>query len=312
MQEKLKYVFVGVLVFSVFFSLSSRHDQSEAPHTSVALKENAPTSTASVAPLSEEEMADREDDLMAGIKPLTKTLDTKKERTTRYGEVSVVKKDGMLEEVFYQGIPVGIVDHLVGLGRVIKDGDTDLMMVEMQSGGTACPASFVLLKVKPEGVSLSEPFGDCSRLARWVARPGNLVIRVGNKAFFANAEGIRRVRVSDALHEELQASLDSPRTDTMNMIRPLVNADKEMYRWCGTLKEADMNDPKADSFVFKQVDYYFAGIASNKDTARGLPLRVGGFVCVTGVYINNLPYETVMGEKRVMPLLAIHRITPMN
>jgi hypothetical protein len=315
-SKKLKWILIGVALI-VFVNIAVREDHGEKSSTSSVSDKGR---SASKSSLTAEEKADHEDDIVAEAKPLTQALPTSKERETRFGEVSVLEKNDGTEEIFYQGKPIGLEEKFVWLGPVLKGGsgkNGDLIIVELVNGGTGCPASFVLLTVTPDGASWSESFGDCSDYAQLIHRPDKMIVRIGKRAwkrtFYAGSE-LQRIRVSEAIEEEFQAALDFPSTDIINVIRPPIEADGKAYRWCGLLEQANMNDMRSAAggigsiFTVKMNDHYFSAVAV-KEITKGVQLRIGGAICVTGVYSLNMPYETLGGRKKIMPLLEAHRFS---
>ena len=234
------------------------------------------------------------------------TLDGAAERETRFGVLSVVRKDDGEQQIRFAGGDVDIKDAMIALGPAYQYDKADLVIASLSSGGTACPAVFVLLVTSEGGLDASTPFGSCSDLISITERPGHLVVRVGREAFFASSTGVTKADLSDAIAEEAQAELDHPNSDVMNVIQPLVKADNRIYRWCGILEQVE-----ADTYLVSLGDpkYKFVAVASEGDPAQGLPIRLRGKICISGRYVKNVALETVLGTPVTVPLLEIARIS---
>lgn len=97
--------------------------------------------------------------------------------------------------------------------------------------------------------------------------------------------------------------------DLMNVIRPLVEPDKKLYKWCGILEHADVSkELRQLILVLGDRRRRFASFDQNEarivKAFRGGELRIGASICVAGRYVANLPYTTVGGTQETMPALA--------
>lgn len=168
---------------------------------------------------------------------------------------------------------------------------------------------YVLVVADGKGLHASNPFGDCSDLIRMTPWRTHLVIRIGRKAFLADTQGVRNTPVSEALDEERDAAIANPSSDYTSVFQPFLKPDWKIYRWCGRLEQATPGN--ADStFKFAYVVTVGNGdrfSATSSEDADGL--RIGGPICITGRYFENMQYETVIGAKRSMPLLVAYRVS---
>ncbi|WP_298854159.1 hypothetical protein [uncultured Aquimonas sp.] len=264
--------------------------------------------------LSIEERNRLEDEASSQVDPLTESLDTDTSRETQFGTIEVAVNDGDVQQLLFEGSLLtidGIEGHSLRLGPVWRYGDADLLLVELGSGGTACPSSFVLLIAKAEGIFHSKPFGSCSDLVRPTPRDGGVVLRIGFEAYFASADGVRQIRVADALKQEQAFEIDNPSENLNSVLRPLVEADMKVYRWCGLLEQANLDDPKNAVFVVAlgNPQFKFYAVSFKEENWRGQPIRIGGHICVTGRYFTNIEAETVLGVRKTLPALTVFRIS---
>jgi hypothetical protein len=289
-------------------------DFSKAPSTSQSSADGDSVNPSAGEALSAEERAKLEDEIIARVNPPIDTLPTTKTKQTRYGIVEVVEDDDGGTRLAYQGEPLNIGDtesYSLNLGPVWSVGASELLVVEAGSGGTACPSSFILLVVKPEGIFHSKQFGSCSDLVRATQRPDRIILRIGSEAYSVDPTGMRQIRVAEAHSEEAEAEIENPNGDVSNVIRPLIQADMKMYRWCGILEQVNVDDPKNAVFVIAlgSREYKFYAISGREEQWKSLSLRIGGPMCVIGRYVSNSEARTVLGVPRTLPVLTAFQIS---
>lgn len=105
------------------------------------------------------------------------------------------------------------------------------------------------------------------------------------------------------LDEQVYADAAKASEDYTNVIRPLVEPDNKLYRWCGILERAD-KDEAFSSYLIAMGDrktrfLAFAGKEARTMKAFSGELRIGGSICIAGSYSGN--HE--LGGKSV-PILA--------
>ncbi len=103
--------------------------------------------------------------------------------------------------------------------------------------------------------------------------------------------------------ERIYAEANKAPDDYTNVIRPLVEPNKKLYRWCGILERAD-KDETLSSYLITLGDrrtrfMVFAGKEARTMLAFSGELRIGGQICAAGYYSANAQ----LGGKTV-PVLA--------
>lgn len=124
----------------------------------------------------------------------------------------------------------------------------------------------------------------------------------------AKQEAAVQAAAPKLLPDSVFAEAERASEDYTNLIHPLVEADKQLYKWCGILEQADVDSTLRSLIVvlgdkkhrFLSVD----GNEARKFDAFGGQLRIGGSVCVAGRYIGNQKYTTVIGSQETMPVLS--------
>ena len=305
---------IALVLLGSVLVLAMIADFSKAPSTSQAGAEAELASPSTGEGLSPEERARLEDEIASRVNPVNDTLHTVTSRNTRYGALEVLSGDDFENQLLFKGSALAIDDlnaYSLSLGPVWRIGDSDLLLAQIGSGGTACPASFILLVAKPDGFFHSKQFGDCSDLVRATQRSSKVILRIGAQAFSVDPNGVRPIRVTEAQAEEAEAEIDSPDSDLSNVFRPLIQPDMKMYRWCGILEQANFEDPKNAVFLVAlgSREYKFYAISSREEQWSNLPIRIGGQFCVVGRYAFNSDARTVLGVPRTLPGLAAFRIS---
>lgn len=255
-----------------------------------------------------------EDILDTQISPPNGDLSLEERRATRFGVVEVQKTE-QGAQVFLDGKALDISAPNVWLGPTYRYGNSDLLIARTVLDGAACPIFHTLINLKEGGTIGLSPLGECSDLIQVTERPGKLVVRVGGEAFFADATGVRKVKVSDATAEEAAHEVDNPSTSLTNVLRPLVQPDMKMYRWCGKLERAELDNPKAQALLVsignEQYQHGFIAASFGKfDIRTEFPtLRLNSGICVTGRYLGNQESASAAGKTIAVPVLTIFRLS---
>jgi hypothetical protein len=291
-------IIFAVLVFAMVRAIFSANEQEEGITPSTQ-------STTSQA---------EEDNLDTQISPPNGDLSLEERRTTRFGVIEVQKTE-QGAQVFLNGKALDLSAPTVWLGPAYRYGSSDFLIARTVLDGAACPIFHTLINVKEAGAIELSPLGECSDLIQVTERPGKLVVRVGGEAFFADASGVRKVKVSDATAEEAAHEVDHPSTSLTNVLRPLVQPDMKMYRWCGKLERAELDNPKAQALLVsignEQYQHGFIAASFGKfDIRTEFPsLRLNSGVCVTGRYLGNQESSTATGKTIAVPVLTIFRLS---
>lgn len=257
---------------------------------------------------------EEEDSLDTQVSPPNGELPLEERRATRYGTIEA-KRTESSSQVFFDGKALDLSASSVWLGPVYRYASSDLLIARTELEGAACPFFHTLITLKEGGQHELSPLGECSDLIQVTERPGKLVVRVGAEAFFADASSVRKVRVSDAIAEEAAFEADNPNTSMANVIRPLVQADMKMYRWCGTLAQAELDNPKAQMLLVSvgndQYPRGFIAASFGKyDIRSEFPsLRLNAGICATGRYFGNQESTTASGKTITVPVLTITRLS---
>ena len=103
-------------------------------------------------------------------------------RRTRYGSVEVKQSagDNTKFQITFKGRKI---HEYEGEGVEIKNafqvGDKDLLVLQENSGGIACPSQYVIIEVSgPNSYVVSDEFGSCSDLARSTVTNGALTLEM--------------------------------------------------------------------------------------------------------------------------------------
>lgn len=98
--------------------------------------------------------------------------------------------------------------------------------------------------------------------------------------------------------------------DYTNALRPLVEPDMKLYRWMGVLERMDKQG-KSTTYVVALGDpqFKFGVVAGDLAEVDVSGLRIGGQIVITGRYISNFDYVTVLGVPKTAPLLAALKIS---
>lgn len=262
---------------------------------------------------TQEYTSEQEEWLARTFNPPDTPLEVAKVVETQHGTFDVIEVSESEQQVRFNGDPIAITSRTIGLGRLYRLANTDLVPLSMSSGDPACPTMFMLLIVDDKDVRASKSFGDCTEFIRVTPRGRRLVLRIGESAFLADAHGVQTLAVSEAIDEEaaaaLEAEIDNASADGTNIFRPLLKPDMKVYRWCGLLEQATPLGAGESDFTFGYVvkvgNYRFAATSSQDAD----DLRIGGLICVTGRYVGNMELETVIGAHHTTPLLAALRVS---
>lgn len=113
---------------------------------------------------------------------------------TRFGLVAAVSDPGQ-SKVTLNGKPIAYPNSpdfaVVGdasslsLAKQFSIGDSDIVLVIENSGGTACPMTYSFVTVNSKGATITKPVADdhCSDIYK-VSQSGNkIVLKVGKKVF---------------------------------------------------------------------------------------------------------------------------------
>lgn len=248
----------------------------------------------------------------------TKSLITVNTRKTRFG-VLQAKDDGSL---LFQGKPVPFSNYVEGFGQVAEFGEFDGVLAELNTpvakGVNYCPVEYVFLMASTKGLFVSKPFAKCSEVLRVTPLPNKFVIRSKTEAFSVGVKGVEKISLDQERKEELQFEVDYADTNPTNIFRPLVKADMRMYKWCGILEQTDQGTDDTgkpyNTYVVQLGNgrYRFSALASSVAEVDASQLRIDGFICITGRYIANMPYETVGGANGQMPMLTAFRVAAHN
>lgn len=233
-------------------------------------------------------------------------------RDTRYGVLQVTKTNEG-EQLAFNGEAVDLSAKSMGLGPALRYGNSDLLLLQMAYDGTACPFAYTLVTVRDGGKYELARLGSCSDLYQVTERPGMLVVRIGDEAFFADGNSVQKVPVLKAIAEEAADEIDNPITQTSNIFQPLAQPDMKMYRWCGKLERAELDDAKAQTLLVGTGNerYWFVAASFGKfDVRSEFPsMRLNARICVTGRYLGNHELKMASGGVNTIPVLTIFRLS---
>jgi hypothetical protein len=120
---------------------------------------------------------------------------------TRFGTLAVVSDPGQSKitlngkALTYPKTPdYGVIDGASSLafGKKFSIGESDVILVQENSGGTACPMTYSFVTVSSKGTAITKPVADdyCSDIYK-VSQNGNkIVLKVGKKSFTYNNANI--------------------------------------------------------------------------------------------------------------------------
>ena len=294
-------VAIGAILATILFNASDDQHLETSPRATAQAAASASTSGP---------QPQIDDDSWAwNINPPKERLQIGSSLEAQRGTFKVVEISANEQQLSFNNEPIDIKSRQVGLGPAFHIGKTDLLIVQTSSGDPTCHAMFLLLISDDKGLHASNPFGDCSDLIRILPRGSNLMIRIGKTAFLAGTQGVKKIPVPKALDEELADEIENPLADMTSIFRPLLKADMKVYRWCGLLEQAIPLPNKNENrfaYIIKVGNEWRFSASSSQDVED---LRIGGQICVTGRYIDNFQYETVVGEQRSMAMLAALRVS---
>ena len=95
--------------------------------------------------------------------------------TLRTGTLTLKETDGDIS-VLFNNKPVGLKDAFVSFKKSHKIDNVDIAVVQLSSGGVACPATFAFIVVKDGTAQASKPFGSCSDLSKISSTPDSLTV----------------------------------------------------------------------------------------------------------------------------------------
>lgn len=287
---------VLIVVAAIWMGRSDKSDQ-EVPGADVA---------------QESQSQEEQDPQDFQVTPPLGDMPLEERRETRFGVFQVTKTtDG--EQLTYNGEALSLSAKSMGLGPAFRYGDSDLLLIQMAYEGAACPLGYTLVTVRDGGKHELTRLGSCSDLYQVTERPGKLVVRIGDEAFFADGNGLRKVPVSEAVAEEASYEIDNPSTQVTNIFQPMVQPDMKMYRWCGKLERAELDDPKIQTLLLGTGNdrYWFVAASFGKfDILSEFPsLRLNTRICVTGRYLGNQEMKANSGGVQTVPVLSIFRLS---
>ncbi|MDR8400419.1 hypothetical protein NE850_29330 [Paraburkholderia sp. USG1] len=120
---------------------------------------------------------------------------------TRFGTLAVVSDPGQSKitlngkALTYPKTPdYGVIEDASSLafGKKFSIGESDVILVQENSGGTGCPMTYSFVTVSSKGTTITKPISDdhCSDIYK-VSQNGNkIVLKVGNKSFTYNNANI--------------------------------------------------------------------------------------------------------------------------
>jgi hypothetical protein len=119
---------------------------------------------------------------------------------TRFGKITYGedKDDDLVKIAYLNGNELLRYEGLsLGTETVLSDGGIDYVIIAQNSGGTACPVEFVILRLEAKKKPvLSEGFGTCSDIAKARVESGNVIVE--SMPYFPNPDEISEKELRSA------------------------------------------------------------------------------------------------------------------